>query len=220
MVPDARKLTELAYEEMLELASMGSKVMQSRAVEFANKHNVPFVVRNSYNQNPGTMVKAETTLEDVTVRGVACDKNQTKVVVSELPDQPGAASMVFQALADAKVNVDMIVQNLGRDGVAILTFTVSSDEAVKAKQAVDKCLQQIGQGNVVLAESMAKISVVGIGMRSHSGVASTMFSALASNGINIQLISTSEIKISVAIDLEKADEAVRVVHAAFELEKE
>lgn len=220
VVPDARKLPELAYEEMLELASMGSKVMQSRAVEFANKHNVPFVVRNSYNKNPGTMVKAETTLEDVTVRGVACDKNQTKVVVSELPDQPGAASMVFQSLADAKVNVDMIVQNVGRDGVANLTFTVATDEAVKAQKAVNACLENIGQGKVVLAESMAKVSVVGIGMRSHSGVASTMFSALARNGINIQLISTSEIKISVAIDQEKADEAVRVIHAAFELERE
>jgi aspartate kinase len=220
VVPDARKLPELAYEEMLELASMGSKVMQSRAVEFANKHNVPFVVRNSYNQNPGTMVKAETTLEDVVVRGVACDKNQTKVVVSELPDQPGAASKVFQTLSEAKVNVDMIVQNVGRDGVANLTFTVPSDEAGKAEEVVISCLEDLGQGEVALADSMAKVSVVGIGMRSHSGVASKMFSALARNGINIQLISTSEIKISVAIDLEKADAAVKVIHSAFELDQE
>jgi len=217
VVKDARKLPELAYEEMLELASMGSKVMQSRAVEFANKHNVPFEVRNSYNNNPGTMVKKDTTLEDVVVRGVACDKNQTKVVVSELPDQPGAASKVFQALADANANVDMIVQNIGRDGVANLTFTVATDEAHKAEQAVQKCLDGLGQGKIVLADQMAKISVVGIGMRSHSGVASTMFTALAENGINIQLISTSEIKISVAVDSEKADEAVRVVHSAFAL---
>ena len=220
VVPDARKLPELAYEEMLELASMGSKVMQSRAVEFANKHNVPFMVRNSYNHNPGTMVKAETTLEDVVVRAVACDKNQTKVVVSELPDQPGAAARVFQTLSEANVNVDMIVQNLGRDGVANLTFTVASDESAKAERTVQGCLAEIGQGEVTLAESMAKISVVGIGMRTHSGVASTMFSALAEHGINIQLISTSEIKISVAVALAKADEAVKVIHSAFDLAEE
>lgn len=220
VVPDARKIPELAYEEMLELASMGSKVMQSRAVEFANKHNVPFEVRNSYNNNPGTMVKMDTTLEDVVVRGVACDKNQTKVLVSELPDQPGAAAKVFQKLADSKVNVDMIVQNLGRAGVANLTFTVATDEAYKAEQAVKQCLAELGQGKVIMEGSMAKVSVVGIGMRSHSGVASTMFTALAENGINIQLISTSEIKISVAVALDKADEAVTVIHSAFSLGKE
>ncbi|NDV61823.1 aspartate kinase [Puniceicoccales bacterium CK1056] len=220
VVPNARKLPEIAYEEMLELASLGSKVMQSRAVEFANKHDVPFEVRNSYNNNPGTIVKADITLEDVVVRGVACDKNQTKVVVSELPDQPGAAAKVFQDLSDAKVNVDMIVQNLGRDGIANLTFTVASDEAYKAEKAVTECLGKLGRGKVDLADRMAKVSVVGIGMRSHSGVASKMFTALAENGINIQLISTSEIKISVAVDLEKADDAVRVIHTSFDLDKE
>jgi aspartate kinase len=220
VVPNARKLLEVAYEEMLELASLGSKVMQSRAVEFANKNNVPFEVRNSYNQNSGTIVKADITLEDVVVRGVACDKNQTKVVVSDLPDQPGAAAQVFQRLSEANVNVDMIVQNIGRDGVANLTFTVSSDEAYKAGTAVRECLAELGCGRVELADRMAKVSVVGIGMRSHSGVASRMFTALAENAINIQLITTSEIKISVAVDLDKADEAVRVVHAAFELDRE
>ena len=220
VVPEARKLPEVAYEEMLELASLGSKVMQSRAVEFAQKHNVPFEVRNSYNNNPGTIVKADTTLEDVVVRGVACDKNQTKVVVSELPDQPGAAASIFQTLSEAKVNVDMIVQNIGRDGVANLTFTVATDEAYQAETAVNNCLAALGRGKVDLADRMAKVSVVGIGMRSHSGVASTMFTALAQNGINIQLISTSEIKISVAVDLEKADDAVRVIHNAFHLDEE
>jgi aspartate kinase len=220
VVCKAQKLQEIAYEEMLELASLGSKVMQSRAVEFANKHNVRFEVRNSYNNNPGTIVKADTTLEDVVVRGVACDKNQTKVVVSELPDQPGAAAKVFQSLSDAGVNVDMIVQNIGRDGVANVTFTVSTDEAFRAENAVKACLESLGRGNVDLADRMAKVSVVGIGMRSHSGVASAMFTALAENGINIQLISTSEIKISVAVDLSKADEAVRVIHTAFGLDAE
>jgi aspartate kinase len=219
VVHNARKLPEVAYEEMLELASLGSKVMQSRAVEFANKNNVPFEVRNSYNDHPGTIVKAETTLEDVVVRGVACDKNQTKVVVSDLPDQPGAAAKVFQKLAEANVNVDMIVQNVGRDGVANLTFTLASDEAYKAEVAVKDCLAGFGSGKVELLDRMAKVSVVGIGMRSHSGVASRMFTALAENSINIELITTSEIKISVAVDLDKADDAVRVIHSAFDLDK-
>ena len=220
VVPEARKLEEVAYEEMLEMASLGSKVMQSRAVEFANKHNVPFEVRNSYNENPGTLVKAEITLEDVVVRGVACDKNQTKVVVSELPDQPGAAARVFRSLSEANVNVDMIVQNLGREGVANLTFTLPSDEAYHAENAVKECLASLGSGRVDLADRMAKVSVVGIGMRNHSGVASKMFTALAEHGINIQLISTSEIKISVAVELDKADQAVRVIHNSFDLGKD
>lgn len=220
IVAKARKLEAVAYEEMLELASLGSKVMQSRAVEFANKHGVVFEVRNSYNTNPGTIVSAETTMEDVVVRGVACDKNQTKVVVNELPDQPGAAARVFQRLSEVNVNVDMIVQNVGRDGVANLTFTVGSDDAYKAEVAVGDLLKSMGSGHVSTADRMAKVSVVGIGMRSHSGVASKMFTALAENGINIQLISTSEIKISVSVDLDRADDAVRVIHSAFGLDQE
>ncbi|MFP4283281.1 MAG: aspartate kinase, partial [Opitutales bacterium] len=218
IVPAARKISEIAYEEMLELASLGSKVMQSRAVEFANKFNVPFEVRSSFNDNPGTLVKADTTLEDVVVRGVACDKNQTKVVIADLPDQPGAASSVFRALNEANVNVDMIVQNIGRDGIANLTFTVNSDDAYRAEQAVKGALGEVGRGRFQLADRVAKVSIVGIGMRSHSGVAAKMFTALAENGINIQLITTSEIKISVAINLEKGDEAVRVLHSAFGLD--
>jgi aspartate kinase len=219
IVPAARKLPEISYEEMLELASLGSKVMQARAVEFANKYNVVFEVRNSYNNNPGTIVKAETTLEDVVVRGVACDKNQTKVVVSGLPDQPGAAAQIFKALADTNVNVDMIVQNVGREGVANLTFTVASDDAYVADQAVKNCLEKLGKGKVMLADRIAKVSVVGVGMRTHSGVAAKVFTTFAENGINIQMISTSEIKISVAIDMERADDAVRVLHRAFDLDQ-
>ncbi|MCC5834345.1 MAG: aspartate kinase [Opitutales bacterium] len=220
IVSSARKLQVVSYEEMLELASLGSKVMQSRSVEFANKYQVQFEVRSSYNNNPGTIVKAESTLEDVVVRGVACDKNQTKVVVNDLPDQPGAAAKVFKCLADAQVNVDMIVQNIGRDGVANLTFTVPSDDAYRAENAVTEFLKEIGSGRVSVADRIAKVSVVGVGMRSHSGVAAHMFTALAESGINIQLISTSEIKISVAINIEHADEAVRVIHDAFELNKD
>ncbi len=220
IVSNARKLQVVSYEEMLELASLGSKVMQSRSVEFANKYQVQFEVRSSYNNNPGTIVKAESTLEDVIVRGVACDKNQTKVVVTDLPDQPGAAAKIFKCLADAQVNVDMIVQNIGRDGVANLTFTVPSDDAYRAENAVIGFLKELGSGRVSLADRIAKVSVVGVGMRSHSGVAAHMFTALAESGINIQLIGTSEIKISVAINIEHADEAVRVIHDAFELNKE
>ena len=220
IVGNARKLQVVSYEEMLELASLGSKVMQSRSVEFANKYQVQFEVRSSYNNNPGTIVKAESTLEDVIVRGVACDKNQTKVVVTDLPDQPGAAAKIFKCLADAQVNVDMIVQNIGRDGVANLTFTVPSDDAYRAENAVIGFLKELGSGRVSLADRIAKVSVVGVGMRSHSGVAAHMFTALAESGINIQLIGTSEIKISVAINIEHADEAVRVIHDAFELNKE
>ena len=218
IVPKARKINEIAYEEMLELASLGSKVMQSRAVEFANKFNVPFEVRSSFNNEPGTIVKAETTLEDVVVRGVACDKNQTKVVVTELPDQPGAASAVFRALNEANINVDMIVQNVGRDGVANLTFTVPTDDAYRAENAVKVGLGQSGRGRFEVADRVAKVSIVGIGMRSHSGVAAKMFTTLAENGINIQMITTSEIKISIAIAMEKGDEAVRVLHTAFGLD--
>ena len=218
IVTNARKIEEIAYEEMLELASLGSKVMQSRAVEFANKYDVTFEVRSSFNHEPGTIVKAETTLEDVVVRGIACDKNQTKVVVHELPDQPGAASAIFRALERGNVNVDMIVQNIGRDGVANLTFTVSSDDAYRAEMAVKSALEELGRGKFAVADRIAKVSIVGIGMRTHSGVAAMMFTTLAENGINIQMISTSEIKISIAIDLDRADDAVRVLHTAFGLD--
>lgn len=214
IVAKARKIPEIAYEEMLELASLGSKVMQSRAVEFANKFNVPFEVRSSFNHEPGTIVKADTTLEDVVVRGVASDKNQSKIVVADLPDQPGAASAIFRALDAASVNVDMIVQNIGRDGFANLTFTVNTDDAYRAEKAV----KEVGRGRFEVADRIAKVSIVGIGMRSHSGVAAKMFTTFAEHGINIQMITTSEIKISVAIDVDRADEAVRVLHTAFGLD--
>jgi aspartate kinase len=221
IVPDAQKIEQISYEEMLELASLGSKVMQSRAVEFASKFNVVFEVRSSLNNNPGTIVKAEVpSMEDVLVRGVAVDKNQVKVVVRNIPDQPGTAAKVFKAMADSNVNVDMIVQNIGRDGKANLTFTVPTDDAYTAENAIKAAMESAGvDGVTVITDRIAKLSVVGIGMRSHSGVASRLFTAFAEAGINLQLIATSEIKISVAIDLSKADEAVRVAHKTFELDK-
>ncbi|MBE7539327.1 MAG: aspartate kinase [Opitutaceae bacterium] len=220
VVKTARKLDEISYDEMLELASSGSKVMQSRSVEFAKKYGVVFEVRSSFNHNPGTIVKEEVAyMERVVVRGVAVDKDQAKVVVSNILDKPGSAARVFRALSDASVLVDMIVQNIGRQGVANLTFTVPRTDTQKAQRALEPILASIGGGTVTILDNIAKLSVVGVGMRTHSGVAATLFQSLADAGINIELISTSEIKISVVIDQSRADDAARVAHTAFGLDK-
>ena len=220
VVKDARKLAEISYDEMLELASSGSKVMQSRSVEFAKKYDVVFEVRSSFNHNPGTIVKEEVAyMEQVVVRGVAVDKDQTKVIVSNIPDKPGSAAKVFRALADANIIVDMIVQNIGHNGVANLTFTVPLSDSHRAKPALDPVFKEIGGGEVAIHDQIAKLSVVGVGMKTHSGVAATLFETLATKGINIELISTSEIKISVVISAARADDAARAAHAAFGLDK-
>jgi aspartate kinase len=220
VVKTARKLDEISYDEMLELASSGSKVMQSRSVEFAKKYGVTFEVRSSFNHNPGTIVKEEVSyMEQVVVRGVAADKDQTKVIVSNIADKPGSAAKVFRALATANVNVDMIVQSAGSQGVANLTFTVPQADTDRAAKVLKPVLAEIGGGKVEVHERIAKLSVVGVGMKTHSGVAATLFQSLADAGINIDLISTSEIKISVVVDLARADEAVRAAHAAFKLDK-
>jgi len=219
VVKSARKLAEISYDEMLELASSGSKVMQSRSVEFAKKYSVVFEVRSSFNHNPGTIVKEEIAyMEKVVVRGVAVDKDQAKVVVSNITDKPGSAAKVFRSLADANIIVDMIVQNVGRHGIANLTFTVPKGDTRQAVKALEPVLKELGGGEVTVLEQIAKLSVVGVGMKTHSGVAATLFQALAEAGINIELISTSEIKISVVISLDRADEAARVAHAAFNLD--
>lgn len=218
-VKDAVKLDEVSYDEMLELASMGSKVMQARAVEFAKKYNVTFEVRSSFNDQPGTIVKEEVqSMENVLVRGVAVDKTQTLVVVSDLPDEPGTAAKLFDALAEANILVDMIVQNIGREGRANMTFTIPKEDTLKTEGVVNRVFQSIG-GKLTSTTDIAKLSVVGVGMRSHSGVAASLFKTLAGGGINIKLIGTSEIKISVAIDLEFADQAAQLVHKAFGLDK-
>mgnify|MGYP003635592138 CR=1 FL=1 len=219
VVKGAAKLDEISYDEMLELASSGSKVMQSRSVEFASKHGVIFEVRSSFNYNPGTIVKEEVTyMEKVVVRGVAVDKDQAKVIVSNILDKPGSAAKVFRALADAGIVVDMIVQNVGRNGIANLTFTVPQGDTPKAQKALVPVLDEVGGGHVAVHENIAKLSVVGVGMKTHSGVAADLFQTLADAGINIDLITTSEIKISVVIDLDRADDAARVVHSAFGLD--
>src|SRR6187402_250434 len=221
VVKDAQKLEEISYDEMLELASLGSKVMQSRSVEFAKKYGVVFEVRSSFNHNPGTIVKEEVAyMEKVVVRGVAVDKDQAKVAVLNVPDKPAAAAAIFNALADANINVDMIVQNTSHTGgLSDLTFTVQRDDAQNAVRVLPAVLKQLGGGEVKAYDNIAKLSVVGVGMRTHAGVAATLFTALGDKGLNIQLIATSEIKITVAVDRARADEAVRVAHAAFGLDK-
>ena len=220
IVLNASKLPEISYEEMLELASSGSKVMQSRSVEFAQKYNVPFEVRSSFNDQPGTIVKAiDKTLEDAAIAGVALDRLQTRVTVNDLPDSPQALSALFDDLGEAGLSVDMIIKNLGKDGKANLTFSVTTAEFSRVEAVVGQTLKKLGSGSVRSAGEISKLSIVGVGMISHPGVAGTLFKALASVGINSELIMTSEIKISVALDPAKADAAVRAVHTAFGLDK-
>jgi aspartate kinase len=219
IVPGAKKLPEISYDEMLELASLGAKVMQSRSVEFAKKFGVVFEVRSSLNDNPGTIVKEETlSMEGVVIRGVSLDKNQAKVTLVAVPDRPGVAAHVFKAIAEANINVDMIVQNISHNQGAPSTdisFTVDKPDLLKAKKVIDSLKEKIGFRDVIADEKIGKLSIVGVGMRSHPGVAAKMFETLASNGINIDMISTSEIKVSVVIELAKGELAMRVIHEAF-----
>jgi aspartate kinase len=219
IVKGARKLPEISYDEMLELASLGAKVMQSRSVEFAKKFGVIFEVRSSLNDNPGTIVKEESkSMEDVVIRGVSLDKNQAKVTLVAVPDKPGVAARIFKVLADATINVDMIVQNVSHGSgspATDLSFTVDKPDFLKASKVLQGFHSEIGYRELIADENIGKLSIVGVGMRSHSGVAAKMFETLASNGVNIGMISTSEIKISVVIDLKRAEDAMRVVHAAF-----
>jgi len=219
MVPTAKKLEEVSYDEMLELASLGAKVMQSRSVEFAKKFGVLFEVRSSLNDNPGTLVKEETqSMEDVVIRGVSLDKNQAKITLVGVPDKPGMAARVFQQLADSAINVDMIVQNVshGSDTPSTdLSFTIDKPDVAKAQGVIDGMRGDISFGKALADENIGKLSIVGVGMRSHSGIAAKVFEVLAAAGVNIQMISTSEIKISVVIGIDKAEEATRAVHDAF-----
>ena len=219
-VPLARKLDVITYDEMLELASMGAKVMHSRAMEFAKKYRVPLRVRSSFTQDEGTLVCEETPdMEEVVVRGAAINTDEAKVTIHAVPDKPGVAAQVFAALAHDGVNIDMIVQNISAHGQTDITFTVSRGELEAALQTARATAQEIGARDVSSDATIAKLSVVGIGMRSHSGVASAMFSTLADKGVNIQMISTSEIKISCVIEEGAADTALRAVHTAFGLDK-
>lgn len=219
IVPSATKLEEISYDEMLELASLGAKVMQSRSVEFAKKFGVVFEVRSSLNENPGTLVKEETkSMEGVLVRGVSLDKNQAKITLVGVPDKPGVAARIFKALGDATVNVDMIVQNISHGTgtpATDISFTLDKPDLLKAKKVMDNLRQEIAFKEPIVSEQIGKLSVVGVGMKSHSGVAGKMFETLANEGVNIEMISTSEIKVSVVIDLAKGEQAMKAVHAAF-----
>jgi len=219
MVPEARKLERISYEEMLELASLGAKVLQSRSVEFAKNHNVALVVRSSFNDRPGTyVVKEDKEMEKVVVSGVAYDKNQAKITITGVPDRPGIAGKLFGAVAKENVVVDMIVQNVSSDGMTTdISYTVPRTEARKALRLAGDIAKDLGARGADLMEDIAKVSIVGVGMKSHSGVAAKMFETLARNSINIMMISTSEIKISCVIDSKYTELAVRVLHDAFGL---
>jgi aspartate kinase len=217
----ARKLSRISYDEMLEMASLGAKVLQIRSVEFAKKYDVPIHVRSSFNDNPGTIVcKEEREMERVVVSGVTYNKNEAKIEIMRVPDVPGVAAKLFKPIADANIVVDMIIQTSSTEkGWADLAFTVPKTDFSKALQIVKEGVREIGGKEVLSDENIAKVSIIGVGMRSHSNVAAQMFSALAREGINIQMISTSEIKISCVIDSKYTELAVRALHDAFELDK-
>jgi aspartate kinase len=219
IVTEARKLEKISYEEMLELASLGAKVLQTRSVEFAKKYKVPVVVRSSFNDNPGTLVVEEDKdMENVVVSGIAYDKNQAKITLVNVPDKPGIAARLFDTIANANVVVDMIVQNISSDGkFADISFTVPKTEMKKAVEVSEKIAKELGTERVDKRDDISKVSIIGVGMRSHSGVAAKMFQVLAGHNINIMMISTSEIKVSCVIDLKFTELAVRVLHEAFGL---
>ncbi|EDP6908160.1 aspartate kinase [Campylobacter upsaliensis] len=215
--PKAKKLDKISYEEMLELASLGAKVLQNRSVELAKKLNVNLVTRSSFNNNEGTMITKEDGMEQALVSGIALDKNQARITLRNIEDKPGIAAEIFSSLARANINVDMIIQNVGTNGATNLGFTVPENELDQAKNTMKEVL-----GNQVLLESdsaVVKVSVVGVGMKSHSGVASTAFKALANEGINIGMISTSEIKISMIVHEKYGELAVRALHEVYGLDK-
>ncbi|MCV3467097.1 aspartate kinase [Campylobacter lari] len=214
--PKAKKLDKISYEEMLELASLGAKVLQNRSVELAKKLNVKLVTRSSFNENEGTIITKEENMEQALVSGIALDKNQARVTLRNIDDKPGIAAEIFGTLANENINVDMIIQNVGVDGATNLGFTVPENELDLATNAMKKVL---GANAIIETDSaVVKVSVVGVGMKSHSGVASAAFKALANENINIQMISTSEIKISVIVHEKYGELAVRVLHEVYKLD--
>lgn len=217
LVPHARKLDELSFDEMLELAASGAGVLMSRSVEFGRRFNIPIHVRSSFNNSPGTWVK-EHTMEQAIISGVAHDRSEAKITVRHVPDRPGVAASLFAPLAEEGVNVDMIVQNVSSEGHTDISFTVPKDMTDKARAVTEKIAGEMGAGAVDVDLDIGKVSLVGAGMKTHSGVAATVFSALAKAEINLEMISTSTIRISCVVREEQLDEAVRVLHEAFQLE--
>jgi len=219
IVPEARKLDKASYDEMMEFASLGAKVLQTRSVELAKKYEVPVVVRSSFTESSGTLVvKEDRDMEKVAVSGVAHDKNQAKVTVTGVLDRPGIAAKLFNAVSDASIVVDMIVQNVSSDGKATdISFTIPKTDGKKALKITEDIAAELGAKGIDLRDDIAKVSIIGVGMRTHSGVAAKMFETLANHGINIMMISTSEIKVSCVIEEKYTELAVRVLHNAFGL---
>ena len=216
--PKAKKLDRISYDEMLELASLGAKVLQNRSVELAKKLNVNLVTRSSFNDHEGTLITGEEKMEDAVISGIALDKNQARITIRNVEDRPGVAAEIFSALASKEINVDMIVQNIGRNGETNLGFTVPQNE-LQTAYAVMKEINSNPSSIIESDADIVKVSLVGVGMKSHSGVASKAFKTLADEGINIQMISTSEIKISMIVEAKYGELAVRALHKAYDLDK-
>jgi aspartate kinase len=220
IVPDAARLDRISYEEMLEMASLGSKVLQIRSVEFAGKYHVPLRVLSSFKDGPGTLITDEDeAMEQALIAGTAHNRDEAKLTIVKVPDRPGVAHSILGPIADANIEVDMIVQNVGADRTTDFTFTVHRNDYDKAMEILQKVARDMGAEGVNGDKRIVKISIIGVGMRSHAGIASRMFKALADEGINIQMISTSEIKISVVVDEKYLELGVRALHSAFELDK-
>ncbi|HXC61837.1 MAG TPA: aspartate kinase [Nitrospiria bacterium] len=220
VVPTARKLDKISYEEMMEMASLGAKVLQTRSVEFAVKYQIPVRVRSSFNEGLGTLVtKEDRDMEQVVVSGVTYDKKQAKITITGVPDMPGIAARLFGSVSEANIVVDMILQNVSQEGLTDISFTVPKADSKKAFELSRRIAKEIGAKDVQIKDDIATVSIVGVGMRSHSGVAAKMFSVLAKERINIMMISTSEIKISCVMDAKYTELAVRTLHEAFELGK-
>ena len=221
IVPEARKLSRISYDELLELASMGAQVMHIRAVEFGKKYGVPMRICSTFSDDPGTLVTKEVAaMEKVVVSGVSLNENEAKITIVGVPDKPGVAAEIFETLADGKVVVDMIIQNVGERGFSDISFTVPKTEMSDAVSIGENLKESLGAKGVRSDDKIAKLSAVGVGMRSHSGVAAKMFKALAEESINIEMISTSEIKISCVVDADRGRDALRALHKAFGLDKE
>jgi aspartate kinase len=218
--PKARRLDHITFEEMLEMASLGSKVLQIRSVEFAGKYNVALRVLSSFKEGCGTLITyEESQMESALISGIAFNRDEAKLTITGVPDLPGVAFKILGPVADANIEVDMIIQNIADDATTDFTFTVHRNDYQRAKIILDKTCVDLGARRVTGDNNIVKVSIVGVGMRSHAGIASTMFKALAAEGINIRMISTSEIKISVVVDEKYLELAVRALHAAFELDK-
>jgi len=220
IVSDAKKIDEVAYDELLEMAGAGSKVMQSRAVEFAKKFGVEFEVRSSLKTGAGTIAKEETAnMEDVVIRGISLDRNQAKLTIDDVRDEPGIAGRIFSVIASGNISVDMIVQSVSEHGTTDISFTIHENDLAAATELLTPIVKEVQAAGLITKAGVAKLSVVGIGMRSHSGVAARLFDCLGKGGINIQLISTSEIKIAVVIDGQDVDRAAQLTHQEFGLAK-